>query len=166
MPTRVYNVLFVSDDNSARSILAEAILNQLGKDKFKAFSAGSRAATEINPYALELLEINNLSNDHLQSKNWNEFSQSASVELDFVFTLSESAAQETSPKWRGQPITADWFIESPTEEIGHNIDKKRAFNDAYKKLHRRISFFASLPFEKLNALSLKHEVDIIGRSQA
>ncbi len=166
MPTRVYNVLFVSDDNTARSILAEAILNKLGENKFKAYSAGSRPASEINPYAMELLEINNLSKDHLQSKNWNEFSQSDSVEFDFVFTLSESAAKETSPKWRGQPITANWFIESPTEETGHNIDKKRAFNDAYKKLQRRISFFASLPFEKLNALSLKHEVEVIGSSQA
>jgi arsenate reductase len=142
--------------------MAEAILNSLGHGKFVAYSAGSHASGQVNPYALDEIKSNNLSTENLRSKNWDEFAQPGAPELDFVFTVCDKAAGEVCPIWPGQPMTAHWGVEEPSAVIGNEMEKKKAFVDAYRLLHRRISFLVSLPIDKLDALSLKRELDKIG----
>lgn len=160
-----FNVLFLCTGNSARSIMAEAILNDLGKGKFKAFSAGSHPAGDVNPLAFELLEKNRLPTAGLHSKNWNEFSRPGAPFMHFVFTVCDQTAAETCPVWPGQPMTAHWGIHDPAA-IQSSIEKKRkAFLKAYTELYRRISLFTCLPIETLSNLALKEKLDEIGRLQ-
>jgi arsenate reductase len=163
MNERVYNVLFLCTGNSARSILAEAMLNHLGKGRFKAFSAGSHPKGEVHPFALELLQKNRLPVAEIRSKSWDEFARADAPQLDFVFTVCDSAAGETCPLWPGKPVTAHWGIEDPAAAEGSNEQKRRAFSTAFTLLQRRISLFTSLPFGKLDAIAIKRELDGIGR---
>jgi len=157
-----YNVLFLCTGNSARSILAEAITNQLGGDKFKGWSAGSDPKGEVNPHALFLLNRLGYPTSGLRSKSWSEFAKADAPALDFVFTVCDNAANEVCPVWPGQPITAHWGIPDPAAVSG---DEKRiiaAFRDAYATLHRRIELFAALPVKSLDRISLKKHLDEIG----
>ena len=162
MSDKVFNVLFICTGNSARSILAESILNNLGQGRFKAFSAGSHPGGRVNPYAIELLERNRINTAELRSKSWNEFAQPNAPQLDFIFTVCDKAAGEVCPLWPGQPMSAHWGVEDPVTVEGSEDTKRKAFSDVFRILNRRISIFLSLPFEKLDALTLKHEMDQIG----
>ena len=164
MSDKIYTVLFLCTSNSARSILAEAILNEVGKGRFQAFSAGSLPAGQVNPIALELLQRNRISTEGLRSKDWNEFSAPDAPPLDFVFTVCDKAAGELCPVWPGQPMTAHWGVEDPVVAAGSPEDIQRAFSQAFMLLHRRISLFACLPLAKLEAQALKRELDQIGQT--
>ena len=163
MSERVFNVLFLCTGNSARSILAEAILNSTGKGRFRAFSAGSHPAGKVNPFAIELLRKQNLGTSGLRSKNWDEFAEAGAPHLDFVFTVCDNAAGEVCPIWPGKPMTAHWGIEDPAAVTGSDAEKRKAFSAAFILLQRRISLFTSLPLAKLDAFAIKREVDQIGR---
>jgi arsenate reductase len=163
MSDKIFNVLFLCTGNSARSVFAECILNHLGGEKFRAFSAGSHPRGEINPYTYIELEKNGYEFSSLRSKSWYEFAQPDSPLMDFVFTVCDNAAGEVCPVWPGQPVTAHWGVEDPAAESGNDIAKKRAFAKAYRELYNRISIFANLPIESLDHLRLQQEVDRIGR---
>lgn len=163
MTERIFNVLFLCTGNSARSILAEAILNHVGKGRFHAFSAGSHPTGTVNPYALELLERQRFPIGNLRSKNWDEFAKPDAPPLDFVFTVCDKAAGEVCPVWPGQPMTAHWGIEDPAAVEGDDEAKRHAISLALQLLNRRISLFVCLPFAKLDAIALKHELDDIGQ---
>ncbi|MGZ8488724.1 MAG: arsenate reductase ArsC, partial [Candidatus Binatia bacterium] len=149
MKQEILNVLFLCTGNSARSIIAESILNSIGKTNFKAFSAGSRPAGKVNPLALELLAKNRLPTEGLRSKDWNEFTQPGAPFMHFVFTVCDQAAAEACPVWPGQPMTAHWGVTDPAAVQGSDEDKRKAFLKAYTELYRRISLFVSLPFDKI-----------------
>jgi arsenate reductase (thioredoxin) len=159
---RIYNVLFLCTGNSARSIMAESILDHFGKGHFRAFSAGSHPAGQVNPLAIEQLQRAHLAANGLRSKNWDEFARPDAPPLDFVFTVCDKAAGEVCPVWPGQPMTAHWGIEDPAAVEGSEDEKRRAFSLAFTQLNRRISIFVSLPLEKLDAMALKRELDNIG----
>ena len=158
-----YNVLFLCTGNSARSIMAEAILNRKGKPNFSAYSAGSHPAGKVRPEALHQLELAHLPTDGLRSKAWDEFSQAGSPQLDFVFTVCDNAAKEVCPVWPGQPMTAHWGVADPAAVRGTADEIARAFREAFVALDRRISLFHGLPFTSLDKLALKKEIDRIGR---
>jgi arsenate reductase (thioredoxin) len=160
-----FNVLFLCTGNSARSIMAEAILNTVGKDKFRAFSAGSHPAGSVNPFALELIEKNRLPSNGLRSKDWNEFSQPGAPFMHFVFTVCDQAAAESCPVWPRKPMTAHWGVRDPAAVTGTEETKRKAFVAAYTELHRRISLFINLPIDKLTGLALREKLDEIGRIQ-
>ena len=159
------NVLFLCTGNSARSIMAEVILNFLGRPKFKAFSAGSHPAGKVNPFALALIEKNHLPTAGLRSKDWNEFSAPGAPFMDFVFTVCDQAAAEVCPVWPGQPMTAHWGVRDPAAVEGTDDVKRKAFLASYTELHRRISLFINLPLDTLSKLALKEKLDQIGRTQ-
>jgi protein-tyrosine-phosphatase len=159
----VFNVLFLCTGNSARSILAESILNREGKGKFVAFSAGSQPKGEVHPFALDLLKKMNYPTDKLRSKSWEEFAQPGAPELDFVFTVCDNAANEVCPVWPGQPMTAHWGIPDPAAAEGSEAVRRLAFADAFRQLNNRISIFTSLPITSLDKLSLQKRLDEIGR---
>ena len=158
-----YNVLFLCTGNSARSILAEAILNRRGKPNFQAFSAGSHPTGRVNPLALKQLEAAGLSVDGLRSKSWDEFAKPGAPQMNFVFTVCDNAAAEVCPVWPGQPVTAHWGVPDPAAVVGTVDQMERAFRDAFVTLDRRITLFLSLPLASLTALALKKEIDRIGR---
>ena len=160
---RVYNVLFLCTGNSARSILAEALLNHMGKPNFRAFSAGSHPTGRVNPFALKQLEAAGLSVDGLRSKSWDEFAKPGAPQMSFVFTVCDNAAAEVCPVWPGQPVTAHWGVPDPAAVVGTIDQMERAFRDAFVTLDRRIALFLSLPLASLSALALKKEVTRIGR---
>jgi len=160
---RVYNVLFLCTGNSARSILAEALLNHWGKGAFRGFSAGSFPKGEVHPLALELLRSLALPVDGLRSKSWSEFTRADAPVMDFVFTVCDQAAGEVCPVWPGNPITAHWGIPDPAAVEGTEAQKRAAFRDAYGRLDARIKLFVSLPLEKLDRMAQKRESDRIGR---
>ncbi len=160
---RPYNVLFLCTGNSARSILAEAILNRVAKGKFVAYSAGSDPKGQVNPHALTLLRRLGHPTEGLRSKSWNEFAVSNAPHLDFVFTVCDNAANEVCPVWPGQPMTAHWGIPDPAAVDGDVQTIDAAFRDAYLTLQRRIELFASLPVKTLDRMSLKKRLDDIGR---
>ncbi len=162
MTERIFNVLFLCTGNSARSILAEAILNRKGEGRFRAYSAGSHPKGEVNPFAIELLRRNGFAVGDLRSKNWDEFAATDAPRLDFVFTVCDSAAGEACPVWPGQPMTAHWGIGDPAAVEGTDEQKRRAFFEAYVRLDRRICQFASLPLAKLDRLSILAELRKIG----
>lgn len=162
MSERIYNVLFLCTGNSARSILAEAILNQIGKGRFRAYSAGSHPAGKVNPYVLEMLAAQKLPVADLRSKSWDEFAQPDAPALDFVFTVCDNAAGEVCPIWPGQPVSAHWGIEDPVAVEGDDAARRHAVHTALQLLNRRISVFINLPFAKLDKMALKQEVDSIG----
>ena len=165
MADRVYNVLFLCTGNSARSILAEAILNSRGKGRFKAFSAGSHPKGAVHPLALALLERKGFPTEGLRSKAWDEFSQPAAPTLDFIFTVCDNAAGEVCPVWPGHPMTAHWGQPDPAAVEGTELDQTNAFRDAFRMLERRIEMFVSLPMASLDQLSLGKKVREIGKSQ-
>jgi arsenate reductase len=161
-PDLPYNVLFLCTGNSARSILAEAILNKIGKGKFVGYSAGSHPKGTVNPHALALLERLGHPADGLRSKSWNEFAAGGAPALDFVFTVCDNAANEVCPVWPGQPMTAHWGVPDPATREGTDAEVAAAFRDAYHQLHRRIELFANLPVRSLDRMSLKKHLDAIG----
>jgi len=166
MSDKIYNVLFLCTGNSARSILAEAILEREGAGRFKAYSAGSRPAGAVNPFALALLERMNHPTAALRSKSWDEFAAPGAPEMDFVFTVCDSAADEVCPVWPGQPMTAHWGVPDPAAVQGTDAEKAAAFAETYRLMSNRIGIFISLPLAQLNRLALKRRLDGIGRSDA
>ncbi len=165
MADRVYNVLFLCTGNSARSVMAEAILGREGRGRFKPLSAGSRPNGRVNPYALDLLRASGYDITGLRSKSWAEFAQSNAPKLDFVFTVCDAAAGESCPLWPGQPITAHWGIPDPAAAEGTDAEIALAFKDAYRMLKRRIELLLALPIEKLDRLVLAARLKEIGRSE-
>jgi len=165
MAERIYNVLFLCTGNSARSIMAETILNRAGRGRFKAFSAGSQAKGKINPHALDLLRKFNYDVSSLRSKSWAEFAKPGAPDLDFVFTVCDNAAGESCPLWPGQPITAHWGIPDPAAAEGSAAEIALAFKDAYRMLNRRIDLFLALPIEKIDRLVLTTRLKEIGRGE-
>ncbi|MEQ9661711.1 MAG: arsenate reductase ArsC [Parasphingopyxis sp.] len=163
MTDRTYNVLFLCTGNSARSILAEALLNREGQGRYHAFSAGSQPRGEVHPMALDLLARNGFKTDDLRSKSWDEFAGPGAPQLDFVFTVCDNAAGETCPVWPGQPMSAHWGIEDPAAVEGEA--QRAAFERAMIFLRNRISLFTALPLDAIDAMSLKDELDTIGRSE-
>ncbi len=158
-----YNVLFLCTGNSARSIMAEAILNFRGKPSFSAYSAGSHPSGMVRPEALRQLETARVPTSDLRSKGWDEFSLPGSPRLNFVFTVCDNAAKEVCPIWPGQPMTANWGVPDPAAVHGTAKEIERAFRDAFVSLDRRISLFISLPLASLDRLAIKREIDSIGR---
>jgi arsenate reductase len=158
-----YNVLFLCTGNSARSIMAEAIMNHKGRPTFTAYSAGSHPSGLVRPEALRELETANLRTSGLRSKGWDEFSRPDSPKMDFVFTVCDNAANEVCPVWPGQPMTAHWGVPDPAAVRGTEEQVAKAFRDAFFLLERRISLFLSLPLATLSRLALKKEIDTIGR---
>ncbi|HET9995594.1 MAG TPA: arsenate reductase ArsC [Candidatus Acidoferrum sp.] len=157
-----YNVLFLCTGNSARSLMAEAILNHRGKPNFIAHSAGSHPTGRVNPFALKQLESSLLPTANLRSKSWDEFAKPDAPPMNFVFTVCDNAAQEICPVWPGQPMTAHWGVPDPAAVTGSPEKIERAFRDAFVTLDRRINLFLSLPLSSLNAMALKKAVDRIG----
>lgn len=163
METSPLKVLFVCKGNHARSIMAESIMRRLPGNKFTVFSAGSQPRSEVNPFVVRLLRSLNHDITGLQPKSWNEFAGPDAPELDFVFTLSETAANAVPPAWPGNPTTALWTLPDPAAYEGDDVQKALAFADAYRMLNNRISVFASLPIITLEKMALQHRLDAIGR---
>lgn len=161
---RPFNVLFLCTGNSARSILAEAILSRLGVGKFSAYSAGSQPKGEVHPQALRLLERFKYQTDGFRSKSWSEFAAPGAPELDFVFTVCDNAAGEVCPVWPGQPMTAHWGLPDPAAVVGADVEVAKAFIDTYRRLNNRLELFVNLPFEGLDRLSLQNRLREIGRT--
>jgi arsenate reductase len=162
---KVYNVLFLCTGNSARSVMAEAILNRAGQGRFRAFSAGSQPKGKVHPYTLDLLRKLHYDVGGLRSKSWLEFSQTDSPKLDFVFTVCDNAAGETCPVWPGQPMTAHWGVPDPAAATGTEAEIRFAFADTLRMLTNRINIFVSLPLQKIDRLSLQKKLDAIGKTQ-
>ena len=158
-----YNVLFLCTGNSARSIMAEALLNFWGKGRFHAYSAGSHPKGEVHPVAIETLRRNHIPTGGLRSKSWNEFSSSEAPPMQFVFTVCDDAAAEVCPVWPGQPMTAHWRIEDPAAAKGSDEEKARAFNRAFHELDARIKIFTSLRLEMLDRMALQEHLNSIGQ---
>lgn len=165
MTDRTYNVLFLCTGNSARSILAESILNKDGDGRFRAFSAGSHPKGAVHPLAIKVLESFGYPTEGARSKSWDEFAAPDAPKLDFVFTVCDNAAGEVCPVWPGQPVTAHWGIEDPAAAEGTELEQERAFVLAFRYLKNRITAFQSLPIAKLDRLSLTREVVKIGKSE-
>ena len=161
MSEKVFNVLFLCTGNSARSVIAEAVLNQLGRGRFKAFSAGSMPTGSVNPHVLDLLQRNNMPTEGIRSKSWDEFASPDAPKLDFVFTVCDQAAGDVCPVWPGQPMTAHWGLEDPAQVEGEEA-QQRAVKNVFMQLNRRIGIFTSLPLEKIERHSLQKELDDIG----
>jgi arsenate reductase (thioredoxin) len=161
----VYNVLFLCTGNSARSIMAEALLNHMGRGRFRAYSAGSHPTGRVNPFALAALERNHLPTEGARSKSWDEFAIAGAPPLHFVFTVCDRAAQEMCPIWPGQPMTAHWGVADPAAVEGTDQEKERAFTLAFRELAARIGIFSSLRLEALDDLAIKREIDAIGKLQ-
>nr|WP_319390348.1 arsenate reductase ArsC [uncultured Cohaesibacter sp.] len=164
MSEKLYNVLFLCTGNSARSIMAEAIMNRLGQGSFRAFSAGSHPTGQVHPQALALLQRLNYDTSSARSKSWDEFAADGTPKLDFVFTVCDNAAGEVCPIWPGQPMTAHWGVPDPAAAHGSDSEIALAFSDAYRMLDARISIFTSLPLSNIDRLSLQHKLDEIGKS--
>jgi arsenate reductase (thioredoxin) len=162
MENRPYNVLFICTGNSARSLMAEAVLNQLGQGRFRAFSAGSQPAGRPHPMTLELLQRNRYDTSALRSKSWDKFALPGAPAMDFVLTVCDKAAGEVCPLWPGQPISAHWGVEDPAAATGPEDKRRQAFNDALLVLSRRIAIFLALPLDKLDRLALQKELGRIG----
>jgi arsenate reductase (thioredoxin) len=158
-----YNVLFLCTGNSARSIMAEAIMNKRGFPAFTAYSAGSHATGRVHPEALRQLEIARLPTAQARSKNWDEFAKPGAPELHFIFTVCDNAAREACPVWPGQPVTAHWGVPDPAAVAGAPQEIEKAFHDAFITLDRRIGLFLSLPLASIDSLALKKEIDRIGQ---
>jgi len=165
MSDRPFNVLFLCTGNSARSIMAEAILNRAGRGHFHAFSAGSQPKGKVHPYTLDLLRKTHFDVSGMRSKSWLEFAQPDSPKLDFVFTVCYNAAGETCPIWPGQPMTAHWGVPDPAAATGTEAEIRFAFADTLRMLTNRINIFVSLPLDKLDRLSLQKQLDAIGKTR-
>jgi arsenate reductase len=165
MADRPYNVLFLCTGNSARSIIAEAILNKLGAANFRGYSAGSQPKGQINPNTIELLQSLGYDTSFYRSKSWDEFARAGEPKFDFVFTVCDNAAAEACPVWPGQPMTAHWGIADPAEATGTPAEIALAFRQAYRLLHQRIGIFTSLPVRSLDRLSLQSRLSDIGHME-
>jgi protein-tyrosine-phosphatase len=163
MTERPFNTLFLCTGNSARSIIAEAILNKIGQGKFRAYSAGSQPKGQVNPNTIQLLQNLGYDTSGFRSKSWGEFAKPGAPALDFVFTVCDNAAGETCPVWPGQPMTAHWGVPDPAEAQGSEAEIALAFKDAYRMLNQRIGIFTTLPIRSLDKLSLQNRVREIGR---
>ena len=163
MTNRTYNVLFLCTGNTARSVLAEGILRKDGAGRFNAFSAGSQPKGTVNPYALKTLAAYDYPADGYRSKSWDEYAGADAPKMDFVFTVCDSAAGETCPVWPGRPVIAHWGIEDPAAVEGSDIDKQRAFNEAFRFMRNRIAAFLALPMRDIHALALEAKLRAIGR---
>lgn len=163
MTDDVFNVLFLCTGNSARSILAEAILNREGQGRFRGFSAGSHPKGVVHPYTIQLLHTANHDTSFARSKSWEEFAVPDAPKMDFVFTVCDDAANEACPVWPGQPMTAHWGVPDPAAVEGSDAEKHLAFADTYRMLSNRISIFVSLPMKSLDKLALQRRLDEIGR---
>lgn len=166
MSNKVYNVLFICTGNSARSILAEGLMNHLGAGRFKAWSAGSHPGGTVNPYALQTLAAWRIPTDGFRSKSWNEFALPGAPLLDFAFTVCDKAAGEVCPVWPGQPMTAHWGVPDPAAVEGTDAQKARAFMDTGITLRRRVELMLALPLDTLAGMSLQRELDQIGKKGA
>jgi protein-tyrosine-phosphatase len=162
MARRTYNVLFLCTGNSARSILAEVLVEHWGKGRFKGFSAGSFPKGTVHPLALDLLDQLNLRTSGLRSKSWDEFARPGAPVMDFVFTVCDQAAGEICPIWPGNPVTAHWGVPDPAAIEGTDDECRQAFRDAYRQLETRIKLFAALSIDKLDRMAIKREIDGIG----
>jgi arsenate reductase len=163
MSDRVFNVLFLCTGNSARSVIAEAIMNREGRGRFRAFSAGSQPKGQVNPHTVALLRGLGYDTAGFRSKSWAEFAQAGAPQFDFVFTVCDNAAGEACPVWPGQPMTAHWGVPDPAEATGAEAQISAAFRDAYRMLARRIELFLALPIDKLDRMSLLARLKQIGR---
>jgi protein-tyrosine-phosphatase len=163
MTQRVFNVLFLCTGNTARSILAESILRKVGGERFRAYSAGSQPKGEVNPLSLATLKAFDFPTDGFRSKSWNEFAGQDGPKFDFVFTVCDSAAGEACPVWPGQPMTAHWGIHDPAAVTGSDVERQRAFNEAFRYLKNRIDVFVALPLATLDRMVLQSRLDQIGR---
>ena len=161
-----YNVLFLCTHNSARSVIAESILDKLGAGSFKGFSAGSQPSGRIHPYSLDLLRQLNYDVSDLRSKSWDEFSRLGAPVMDFVFTVCDDAANEVCPVWPGQPISAHWGVPDPSKSIGTEAEKRLAFADTHRMLSQRIGIFVNLPLHTLDSVALRHRLKAIGKGEA
>ena len=166
MTQQIYNVLFLCTGNSARSILAESLLNHWGEGKFRAFSAGSFPKGQVHPSALDLLHRMNLPAEGLRSKSWDEFAAPDAPAIDFVFTVCDNAAGEVCPVWPGKPMTAHWGIADPAAVEGTDAQKTVAFHNALKELETRIKLFANLPIDSLDGMTLQAKLRAIGKSSS
>jgi arsenate reductase len=164
VPHKVFNVLFICTGNSARSIMAEAVLNRAGQGRFRAFSAGSRPKGQVHPYAIDILKRLHFDTRELRSKSWTEFNGADGPKLDFAFTLCDDAAAEECPVWPGQPITAHWGMPDPAAKVGTVAEMHYAFADTMRMLTNRINIFISLPIKSLNDLSLQKQLNAIGKA--
>jgi len=163
MRDRPFNVLFLCTHNSARSVIAECVMNDLGRGRFKAFSAGSEPSGRVNPHAIDMLAKLNYDVSGLRSKSWNEFAAPDAPQLDFVFTVCDDAANETCPYWPGQPMTAHWGLPDPSRVQGSEAEVRAAFADTHRMLYQRINIFLNLPLTSLDKMSLQRKLDEIGR---
>lgn len=163
MRERPFNVLFLCTHNSARSVIAECVMNELGEDRVKAYSAGSQPSGRVNPNAIEMLEQLNYDVSGLRSKSWDEFAGPDAPKMDFVFTVCDDAASETCPYWPGQPMTAHWGLPDPSRTRGSEAEVRAAFADTHRMLYQRISIFLNLPLITLDKMSLQSRLDEIGR---
>ncbi|WFP64386.1 arsenate reductase ArsC [Mesorhizobium sp. WSM4904] len=166
MSGQVYNVLFLCNANSARSIMGEAILNRLGAGRFKAYSAGANPSGTINPYTLQLLESLNYDTSFARSKSWDEFSRPGAPEMNFIFTVCDSAANESCPVWPGHPMTALWAVPDPAKAAGKDAEQHLAFADAFRMMSNRIGLFVNLPISSLDRMALQQHLEEIGRNQS
>ena len=164
MSEKIYNVLFLCTGNSARSILAESIMNKLGKGRFRGFSAGSQPNGRVNPLALDLLKQLDFPTEGLRSKAWDEFAGTNGIHFDFIITVCDNAAGEACPVWAGHPVTAHWGIPDPAAVEGTEMQKKAAFSQAYKSMDRRIKLFLSLPIASIDRIRIKERMHAIGKS--
>lgn len=162
MSDKTYNILFLCTGNSARSVMAEALTNRLSQNRFRAYSAGSHPAGQVNPFTLELLSRKGFATEGLRSKNWDEFAQSGAPAMDFVVTVCDRAAGEVCPVWPGQPITAHWGFEDPAAAPGNNEARRKAFEKVFIEIARRVELMLALPVEKLDRLALERQVRDIG----
>ncbi|WP_088343266.1 MULTISPECIES: arsenate reductase ArsC [Rhodomicrobium] len=162
MSGRVYNVLFLCTHNSARSVIAEAVINRLGGGRFRGFSAGSQPRGQIHPYALDLLARNQYDTAGLRSKSWEEFAAPGAPAMDFVFTVCDDAANEVCPLWPGQPMTAHWGLPDPSRAEGTEAEKRLAFADTHRMLYQRIGILTQVPLQSLDRLALQKRLDDIG----
>lgn len=165
MTNKVYNVLFLCTGNSARSIMAESLIQFWGKGQFRGFSAGSHPNGTVNPLALELLERLNMPANGMRSKSWDEFATPGAPKMDFVFTVCDNAAAETCPTWPGQPMTAHWGVPDPVAGEGDDVRRMQAFRQAFRELENRIKIFTSLPLGEIDRLRLQEHLDDIGKTE-
>lgn len=164
MSPKTYNVLFLCTGNSARSVMAEAILENLGSGRFTAFSAGSHPAGRVNPFAEELLKSKGFKTDQFRSKSWDEFARPGAPQMDFIFTVCDNAAGEVCPVWPGHPATAHWGFEDPAGFAGPDGEKRKLFENIFQEISARIRLFLALPLEKIDRMSLQNELNKIGKT--
>ena len=166
MTERIYNVLVLCTGNSARSIMAEALINTMGQGRFRAYSAGSHPNGKVNPFAIEKVKSVNYPTESLRSKNWDEFAQADAPQMDFIITVCDNAAGEVCPVWPGQPISAHWGFEDPAAVEGTDDEKRRAFDIAFRQIMSRVRLFVNLPLKMLDQTAIKRELVNIGKTEA